>query len=129
MTLFSLQGISYAKLANLPPIVGLYSSFVPPLVYAVLGSSRDLAVGPVSIASLILGSLLSLDIVLTTSAGIMDHEEARRKNAHIPIKGQAEVAEEQAAVQGAATEEEEEDMITRRKLTADQFFSSARPLA
>ncbi|KAK2396030.1 putative sulfate transporter 3.4 [Trifolium repens] len=28
------QGISYAKLANLPPIVGLYSSFVPPLIYA-----------------------------------------------------------------------------------------------
>lgn len=52
------QGISYAKLANLPPIIGLYSSFVPPLVYAVLGSSRDLAVGPVSIASLIMGSML-----------------------------------------------------------------------
>lgn len=52
------QGISYAKLANLPPIVGLYSSFVPPLVYAVLGSSKDLAVGPVSIASLLLGSML-----------------------------------------------------------------------
>ncbi|KAK2993999.1 hypothetical protein RJ640_005871 [Escallonia rubra] len=43
-----MDGISYAKLANLPPIVD--SSFVPPLVYAVLGSSRDLAVGPVSIA-------------------------------------------------------------------------------
>ncbi|XWS34495.1 hypothetical protein CRYUN_Cryun21dG0043200 [Craigia yunnanensis] len=56
------QGISYAKLASLPPIVGLYSSFVPPLVYAVLGSSRDLAVGPVSIASLILGSMLSLEV-------------------------------------------------------------------
>ncbi|CAK9142688.1 unnamed protein product [Ilex paraguariensis] len=51
------QAISYAKLANLPPIVGLYSSFVPPLVYAVLGSSRDLAVVPVSIAYLILASL------------------------------------------------------------------------
>ncbi|XP_058108178.1 probable sulfate transporter 3.3 [Magnolia sinica] len=56
------QGISYAKLANLPPIVGLYSSFVPPLVYAVLGSSRDLAVGPVSIASLILGSMLMQEV-------------------------------------------------------------------
>ncbi|KAJ0960847.1 hypothetical protein J5N97_001296 [Dioscorea zingiberensis] len=53
-----LQGISYAKLANLPPIIGLYSSFVPPLIYAVLGSSRDLAVGPVSIASLVMGSML-----------------------------------------------------------------------
>ncbi|KAF2305515.1 hypothetical protein GH714_006132 [Hevea brasiliensis] len=43
-------------------IVGLYSSFVPPLVYAVLGSSRDLAVGPVSIASLILGSMLMQEV-------------------------------------------------------------------
>lgn len=31
---------------------------MPPLVYAVLGSSRDLAVGPVSISSLIMGSML-----------------------------------------------------------------------
>lgn len=53
------QGISYAKLANLPPIVGLYSSFVPPLIYSLLGSSRHLAVGPVSIASLVMGSMLS----------------------------------------------------------------------
>ncbi|XP_030526149.1 probable sulfate transporter 3.4 [Rhodamnia argentea] len=53
------QGISYAKLANLPPIVGLYSSFVPPLIYSILGSSRHLAVGPVSIASLVMGSMLS----------------------------------------------------------------------
>ncbi|KAK7271897.1 hypothetical protein RJT34_28157 [Clitoria ternatea] len=53
------QGISYAKLANLPPIVGLYSSFVPPLIYSVLGSSKHLGVGPVSIASLVMGSMLS----------------------------------------------------------------------
>ncbi|KAG0484615.1 hypothetical protein HPP92_008694 [Vanilla planifolia] len=52
------QGISYAKLANLPPIIGLYSSFVPPLIYTVLGSSRHLAVGPVSVASLVMGSML-----------------------------------------------------------------------
>ncbi|KAI7986132.1 putative sulfate transporter 3.4 [Camellia lanceoleosa] len=53
------QGISYAKLANLPPIIGLYSSFVPPLIYSILGSSRHLAVGPVSIASLVMGTMLS----------------------------------------------------------------------
>ncbi|GKA90724.1 probable sulfate transporter 3.4 [Tanacetum coccineum] len=53
------QGISYAKLANLPPIIGLYSSFVPPLIYSVLGSSRHLAVGPVSIASLVMGTMLN----------------------------------------------------------------------
>ncbi|XP_010503650.1 PREDICTED: probable sulfate transporter 3.4 [Camelina sativa] len=59
------QGISYAKLANLPPIVGLYSSFVPPLIYAVLGSSKHLAVGPVSIASLVMGSMLSESVSST----------------------------------------------------------------
>ncbi|KAL8230360.1 hypothetical protein R6Q57_000138 [Mikania cordata] len=53
------QGISYAKLANLPPIIGLYSSFVPPLIYSVLGSSKHLAVGPVSIASLVMGTMLN----------------------------------------------------------------------
>nr|XP_043635594.1 sulfate transporter 3.1-like [Erigeron canadensis] len=52
------QGISYAKLANLPPILGLYSSFIPPLVYAMMGSSRDLAVGTVAVASLLIGSML-----------------------------------------------------------------------
>ncbi|XP_043699315.1 probable sulfate transporter 3.5 [Telopea speciosissima] len=50
------QGISYAKLANIPPIIGLYSSFVPPLIYAVFGSSRDLAVGTVAASSLLLAS-------------------------------------------------------------------------
>lgn len=38
------------------------SSFVPPLVYAILGSSRDLAVGPVSIASLLMGSMLRQEV-------------------------------------------------------------------
>lgn len=52
------QGISYAKLANLPPILGLYSSFIPPLVYAMMGSSRDLAVGTVAVASLLTASML-----------------------------------------------------------------------
>ncbi|KAL2540572.1 Sulfate transporter 3.1 [Abeliophyllum distichum] len=52
------QGISYAKLANLPPILGLYSSFVPPLIYAIMGSSKDLAVGTVAVGSLLTASML-----------------------------------------------------------------------
>ncbi|KAG0458387.1 hypothetical protein HPP92_023544 [Vanilla planifolia] len=52
------QGISYAKLANLPPVLGLYSSFVPPLLYAMMGSSKDLAVGTVAVPSLLLASQL-----------------------------------------------------------------------
>ncbi|KAL4291043.1 hypothetical protein GQ457_14G012760 [Hibiscus cannabinus] len=52
------QGISYANLASIPPIIGLYSSFVPPLIYAMLGSSRDLAVGTVAVVSLLISSML-----------------------------------------------------------------------
>ncbi|KAH1098771.1 hypothetical protein J1N35_015692 [Gossypium stocksii] len=56
------QDIGYAKLANLEPQYGLYSSFVPPLVYAFMGSSRDIAIGPVAVVSLLLGSLLQEEI-------------------------------------------------------------------
>ncbi|XP_059634979.1 probable sulfate transporter 3.5 [Cornus florida] len=52
------QGISYAKLANIPPIIGLYSSFVPPIVYAVFGSSKHLAVGTVAACSLLLAATI-----------------------------------------------------------------------
>ncbi|KAL4321576.1 hypothetical protein AHAS_Ahas14G0124300 [Arachis hypogaea] len=60
------QGISYAKLAGLPPSFGLYSSFVPPLVYAVLGSSKDLAIGPAAITSLVLRSMLTQGVSATS---------------------------------------------------------------
>lgn len=56
------QDIGYAKLANLDPQYGLYSSFVPPLVYAFMGSSRDIAIGPVAVVSLLLGSMLQQDL-------------------------------------------------------------------
>ncbi|XP_047952028.1 probable sulfate transporter 3.5 [Salvia hispanica] len=48
------QGISYANLAQIPPIIGLYSSFVPPLLYAVFGNSKHLAVGTVAACSLLI---------------------------------------------------------------------------
>uniref|UniRef100_A0A2N9H186 STAS domain-containing protein n=1 Tax=Fagus sylvatica TaxID=28930 RepID=A0A2N9H186_FAGSY len=53
------QGISYAKLAEIPPIIGLYSSFVPPLIYAVFGSSKYLAVGTVAACSLLLSATIA----------------------------------------------------------------------
>ncbi|KAK3414180.1 sulfate transporter 1.3 [Eucalyptus grandis] len=56
------QGIAYAKVANLDPQYGLYSSSVPPLIYAFMGSSRDMAIGPVAVVSLLLGALLGEEI-------------------------------------------------------------------
>ncbi|KAL4294565.1 hypothetical protein HN873_064535 [Arachis hypogaea] len=61
------QDLAYAKLAYLDPWYGLYASFVAPLVYAFMGTSRDIAIGPVAVVSLLLGSLLSSEISDTKS--------------------------------------------------------------
>jgi SulP family sulfate permease len=47
------QGMAYAMIAGLPPIYGLYASTLPLIIYAVLGTSRQLAVGPVAMVSLL----------------------------------------------------------------------------
>ncbi|KAF5202537.1 Sulfate transporter [Thalictrum thalictroides] len=52
------QAMSYAKLAGLHPIYGLYSGFVPIFVYALFGSSRQLAIGPVALVSLLVSNVL-----------------------------------------------------------------------
>lgn len=46
------QGIAYAFLAGMPPQAGLYAAMLPILIYAILGTSPSLAVGPVAIVSL-----------------------------------------------------------------------------
>ena len=50
------QGIAYAIIAGLPPIYGLYTALIPQIVYAFLGTSRQLAVGPAAMDSLIVAS-------------------------------------------------------------------------
>ncbi|KAJ6350176.1 hypothetical protein OIU78_006365 [Salix suchowensis] len=52
------QAMSYAKLAGLHPIYGLYTGFVPIFVYAIFGSSRQLAIGPVALVSLLVSNVL-----------------------------------------------------------------------
>ncbi len=47
------QGMAYAMLAGMPPIYGLYAATVPLILYALLGTSRQLAVGPVAMVSLL----------------------------------------------------------------------------
>ncbi len=53
------QGIAYAMLAGLPPQMGLYASILPAIFYALLGTSRSMSVGPVSIAAIMIASALS----------------------------------------------------------------------
>lgn len=53
------QAMAYALLAGLPPEVGLYASTVPLVLYALFGTSRQLAVGPVAIVSLLSATALA----------------------------------------------------------------------
>ncbi|KAG0573743.1 hypothetical protein KC19_VG205700 [Ceratodon purpureus] len=53
------QAMSYAKLAGLHPIYGLYSGFIPIFAYALFGSSRQLAIGPVALVSLLVSNGLA----------------------------------------------------------------------
>jgi len=78
------QAMAYALLAGLPPVMGLYASTVPLVVYALFGTSRQLSVGPMAMASLIVaggiqeilgadpdpGQVVSTAILLTIGAGL-----------------------------------------------------------
>ncbi len=77
------QGMAYAMIAGLPPIYGLYAALVPLLGYALLGSSRQLAVGPVAMVSLLVAAgvaplaggdpqrYLALAVLLALIAGVI----------------------------------------------------------
>ncbi len=70
------QGMAYAVLAGMPPIYGLYAGLIPPLIYALFGSSPHLSVGPVAISSILIlagvsriaevGSDYYISLVITT---------------------------------------------------------------
>ncbi len=77
------QAIAYAFLAGLPAQAGLYACLAPMVIYAVLGSSRQLVVGPVAIAALMVAATvgeyapaysdqyLGITTVLSLQAGVM----------------------------------------------------------
>ena len=77
------QAMSYALLAGLDPIIGLYASILPLVIYAMFGTSRQLAVGPVAMVALLVtsgvGSIaesgsaryIELAIVLALMVGVM----------------------------------------------------------
>lgn len=53
------QGMAYALVAGLPPVVGIYASIFPPLLYALFGTSSTQSVGPMAIVSLMTASTLA----------------------------------------------------------------------
>ncbi|MDH3269809.1 MAG: solute carrier family 26 protein [Gemmatimonadota bacterium] len=61
------QGMAYAMIAGLPPVYGLYAALVPLAIYALMGTSRQLAVGPVAMVA-----LLVADGVAPLAAGQAD---------------------------------------------------------
>jgi SulP family sulfate permease len=77
------QAIAYAFLAGLPPEAGLYACLAPMVLYAILGSSRQMVVGPVAVAALMVAaavaeyaprygySPLGVSVILSVQAGIM----------------------------------------------------------
>jgi len=75
------QGLAYAMVAGLPPVVGLYASILPAILYAVFGSSRDLSVGPTSVAAIMVASAtasagagvdpLAAAMILSALSGLM----------------------------------------------------------
>ncbi len=62
------QSLAYALLAGLPPEVGLYASVAPLLLYAVFGTSRVLAVGPVAVVSLMTAAAIGEHAAIGTPA-------------------------------------------------------------
>jgi sulfate transporter 4 len=88
------QAMAYAKLAGLPPEYGLYSAFVPVILYALYGTSKQMAVGPVAVVSLLLSDNLN---------GLIDGAESLPDNLDNYTNAQQEILDTyvQLAVQMA----------------------------
>ncbi|UXH78318.1 SulP family inorganic anion transporter [Roseateles amylovorans] len=74
------QSLAYAMLAGLPPQVGLYASLLPPLMYAALGSSPFLNIGPVAVLALMILQTLQL-----APAGVSPSEAALVLSAEVGL--------------------------------------------
>jgi len=81
------QGMSYANLAGLPSVYGLYGAFVPCIFYALMGTSKQLAVGPVAVTSQLLGT------------GLQDIFGALNSNPNAPSNPKLQTQLNHAAVQ------------------------------
>ncbi len=77
------QGMAYAMVAGLPAIFGLYATVIPPVIYALLGTSNKISIGPVALDSILIitglsmladsgtGEYVELAILLTLMVGLI----------------------------------------------------------
>lgn len=76
------QGVAFAMIAGLPPVYGLYTAMVPPIIAALFGSSRHLISGPTTAISIVVfatvtkfaepgsAKFISMALTLTFLAGV-----------------------------------------------------------
>ncbi len=71
------QAMAYALLAGLPIEIGLYSCTIPVLMYALLGTSRQLAAGPFALVALLVnGAIVSLPPAANAAAQVAQNIQA-----------------------------------------------------
>ncbi|CAL1546240.1 unnamed protein product [Lymnaea stagnalis] len=69
------QGMAYAMLADLPPVVGLYVSFFPVIIYFFFGTSKQVSMGTVAVVSLMVGSVVSSQATAWRKANGMGNDK------------------------------------------------------
>lgn len=77
------QAMSYANIAGVPAVMGLYGAFTPILLYSLFGSSKQLGVGPVAVTSGLIFSGLSG--VIPGYEGIMDPNDPKPDQVAIQV--------------------------------------------
>ncbi len=82
------QAMAYAMVAGLPPVAGLYASIIPPLLYALFGTSMTQSVGPMAIISLMTAaSLAPLAVPGSTLYGVLAAQLALMAGAVLLLSG------------------------------------------
>ncbi|XP_078001218.1 prestin-like [Glandiceps talaboti] len=74
------QGMAYGLLASLPPVYGLYVSFFCPIMYALTGTSRQLAIGTFAVISMLVGSAIEKAVPLEQGSSALSGNSANITN-------------------------------------------------
>ncbi|XP_062247608.1 solute carrier family 26 member 6-like isoform X1 [Platichthys flesus] len=84
------QGMAYALLASLPPVIGLYTSLFPVLVYFIFGTSRHLSIGTFAVMSIVIGGVTERlapdsDFIVNGTNGSQVHDFGARDALRVKV--------------------------------------------